>query len=391
MESPFLEALKNDTGVVLSSNPDWFVLLDSFPARPGHMLVIPKRQFSSYFEVTPEEWENLHDVIQRIPELMRSTDLRQEYESLQESPLNLASQSFLAKALGSKYLDVEPTDFTIAVNEGTYAGRTVDHLHLHFVPRYEGDVADPTGGFRHMFPGDGNYTTALSALGQANLYYNTENLALQYFRTIREVRGPMPYLRQFLSDVDPSPEHRIAELGFGPGIELERMLKWGHHIDGVDISGPMNIQLQRILDKKGSTDPDLSRFQWRDNVRLFPYSLQDFPTEKDSYVRIWSQATFLHLDRNEIAPMLNKFGASLKRERRGQPESRLYVNFKVGESEKLDIDHQGRPFSYFTKESFRDQIVPDLEEVKVKRMWVPPTKDKLGRTTQWLNVLLAPK
>jgi diadenosine tetraphosphate (Ap4A) HIT family hydrolase len=31
------------------------------------------------------------------------------------------------------------------------------HLHIHLIPRYRGDVPDPTGGVRHVIPGKGNY------------------------------------------------------------------------------------------------------------------------------------------------------------------------------------------------------------------------------------------
>jgi hypothetical protein len=33
----------------------------------------------------------------------------------------------------------------------------VPHLHIHVIPRYKGDVADPRGGIRHVIPGKGNY------------------------------------------------------------------------------------------------------------------------------------------------------------------------------------------------------------------------------------------
>ena len=32
------------------------------------------------------------------------------------------------------------------------AGQTVIHVHIHIMPRFEGDVADPTGGVRGAIP-----------------------------------------------------------------------------------------------------------------------------------------------------------------------------------------------------------------------------------------------
>jgi diadenosine tetraphosphate (Ap4A) HIT family hydrolase len=50
-----------------------------------------------------------------------------------------------------------PQGYNIGINVGAAAGQTVAHLHVHVIPRYEGDVPDPRGGVRHVVPGKGNY------------------------------------------------------------------------------------------------------------------------------------------------------------------------------------------------------------------------------------------
>ena len=45
-----------------------------------------------------------------------------------------------------------PAGYNIGMNDGFAAGQTVDHLHLHVIPRYEGDVPDPRGGIRWVIP-----------------------------------------------------------------------------------------------------------------------------------------------------------------------------------------------------------------------------------------------
>ena len=40
----------------------------------------------------------------------------------------------------------------MGINDGEAAGQTVGHLHLHHIPRYEGDVEDPRGGIRRVIP-----------------------------------------------------------------------------------------------------------------------------------------------------------------------------------------------------------------------------------------------
>ncbi len=50
-----------------------------------------------------------------------------------------------------------PTGFNVGFNAGESAGQTVMHLHVHVIPRYDGDMPDPRGGVRHVIPWKGNY------------------------------------------------------------------------------------------------------------------------------------------------------------------------------------------------------------------------------------------
>ena len=45
-----------------------------------------------------------------------------------------------------------PDGFNIGMNAGAAAGQTVDHAHLHLIPRYYGDASDPRGGVRWVLP-----------------------------------------------------------------------------------------------------------------------------------------------------------------------------------------------------------------------------------------------
>jgi diadenosine tetraphosphate (Ap4A) HIT family hydrolase len=57
----------------------------------------------------------------------------------------------------------KPDGFNIGINVGDAAGQTVPHLHVHVIPRYAGDVADPRGGVRHVIPGRANYLAGAAA------------------------------------------------------------------------------------------------------------------------------------------------------------------------------------------------------------------------------------
>lgn len=98
---------------------------DGFPVSPGHTLVIPRRHVQSFFEATPEEVGEMLDL------------LREARAGLQA--------------------ELGPDGFNIGINDGEAAGQTVLHLHLHLIPRFKGDVPEPRGGIRWVFPETADY------------------------------------------------------------------------------------------------------------------------------------------------------------------------------------------------------------------------------------------
>ena len=49
-------------------------------------------------------------------------------------------------------LELSPAGYNLGINAGEAAGQTVMHLHLHVIPRFEGDMSDPRGGIRGVIP-----------------------------------------------------------------------------------------------------------------------------------------------------------------------------------------------------------------------------------------------
>jgi diadenosine tetraphosphate (Ap4A) HIT family hydrolase len=100
---------------------------DGYPVSPGHTLVIPKRHVPSWFATTPEE------------------------------------QTTMLKLLDLARIDLDhlhrPAGYNVGINDGRAAGQTVPHLHIHLIPRYEGDRADPRGGVRWVLPDKAAYWT----------------------------------------------------------------------------------------------------------------------------------------------------------------------------------------------------------------------------------------
>jgi len=112
---------------IIDSNDLCIVLRDDFPVSPGHTLVIPKRHVGSFFDLSVEE--------------------RQALMALLESA---------KQALDTEY---RPAAYNIGVNDGPAAGQTVPHVHIHLIPRYEGDRDDPRGGVRWIMPEKAKYWT----------------------------------------------------------------------------------------------------------------------------------------------------------------------------------------------------------------------------------------
>ena len=93
---------------------------DVFPVSAGHTLIIPKRHVESYFDLTNQEREDMTALMMRV-----KVKLKEE---------------------------LQPQGFNIGINEGFAAGQTVSHINMHLIPRFKGDVTEPRGGIRWIFP-----------------------------------------------------------------------------------------------------------------------------------------------------------------------------------------------------------------------------------------------
>ncbi len=65
--------------------------------------------------------------------------------------------SLVAEVKAALDLKHAPDGYNVGFNSGGAAGQTIDHLHIHVIPRRHGDVKDPRGGIRHVIPELGNY------------------------------------------------------------------------------------------------------------------------------------------------------------------------------------------------------------------------------------------
>lgn len=112
---------------IIDHNDLAIAIRDGYPISPGHTLVIPKRHVGSYFELSDDEAHAMRVLLKTA-----KTTLDQEHH---------------------------PDSYNIGVNDGPQAGQTVPHVHMHLIPRYQGDVKDPRGGVRWLIPEKADYWT----------------------------------------------------------------------------------------------------------------------------------------------------------------------------------------------------------------------------------------
>jgi histidine triad (HIT) family protein len=152
----FCDIFRERINIILETS-QYFMNYCEFPVSPGHLLIVPKRHIESVLDLDFNEWSGLRVALELSTGRISRSDLKTVYEQFLKNPLNEASKILCERALKSPYLKGPFRDFNVGINDGRNAGRTVDHLHIHIIPRYEGDVPDPVGGVRHIIPGLGNY------------------------------------------------------------------------------------------------------------------------------------------------------------------------------------------------------------------------------------------
>lgn len=121
-ESPFL-AVPPDRWV--AENELAFAIRDGFPVSPGHTLIVTRRLVADWFAASPEE--------------------------------QAACLALLGEVRAQLDREFAPDGYNVGFNAGLAAGQTVPHLHVHVIPRFTGDQADPRGGVRRVIPEKADY------------------------------------------------------------------------------------------------------------------------------------------------------------------------------------------------------------------------------------------
>ena len=86
-----------------------FVIMNSYPYNPGHLMIVPYRHIASLEELTDEERHEHFDIVSQSIRVLRQV--------------------------------FNPGGFNLGINIGKVAGAGIaDHIHTHVVPRWQGDT-----------------------------------------------------------------------------------------------------------------------------------------------------------------------------------------------------------------------------------------------------------
>ncbi len=105
---------------IVAQNDLACAVYDAYPVSPGHALVIPRRHVRTLFDASAEEFAACFALVREV-------------------------HGILAAAHA-------PDGFNVGVNCEPAGGQSVWHAHIHVIPRYSGDVAEPLGGVRNVIP-----------------------------------------------------------------------------------------------------------------------------------------------------------------------------------------------------------------------------------------------
>ena len=111
---------------LLDENKLCYASKDVHPVTHQHTLIIPKRHVVDYFDLTELEIAAIHQMLTAMRNRIKNDDLT-------------------------------VNGFNIGVNAGKTAGQSISHVHVHLIPRRQGDVENPQGGVRGVIPDKQKY------------------------------------------------------------------------------------------------------------------------------------------------------------------------------------------------------------------------------------------
>jgi diadenosine tetraphosphate (Ap4A) HIT family hydrolase len=105
---------------LLTESATAYAMFDGYPLSKGHVLIVPKRHISNYFELPPKEQSACWLMANKV-------------------------QAILTK-------EFQPDGFNVGMNINKAAGQAMNHATIHIIPRYQGDTNGAKSGMRSVIP-----------------------------------------------------------------------------------------------------------------------------------------------------------------------------------------------------------------------------------------------
>jgi ATP adenylyltransferase len=120
---PFCNLLKEQE--IIAESATVYAIFDKFAVNPGHVLIIPKKHKSNYFDLSFKEQSACWFMLNYVKNI-----IEKQYK---------------------------PLGFNVGINIEEAAGQTIPHVHIHLIPRYKNDTENPRGGVRAVIPDKKDY------------------------------------------------------------------------------------------------------------------------------------------------------------------------------------------------------------------------------------------
>jgi histidine triad (HIT) family protein len=154
----FCRVSRGDADPFIFENRSFVGIFDTNPVNPGHALVIPRRHVVSIFTLNDAEQTDYFDAIRGVKAAIETTNVAELYRNmLDRDYLEHRPKEHIEAVLQLPFLGAAPDAYTVGNNDGRAAGRSIDHLHVIVLPRYNGDVENPAGGIRNVIPSRARY------------------------------------------------------------------------------------------------------------------------------------------------------------------------------------------------------------------------------------------
>ncbi len=105
---------------ILTESATAYAIFDGYPVSKGHVLVIPKRHVSNYFQLPFKEQSACWLMVNKVQEILQK--------------------------------EFQPDGFNVGMNVNKEAGQNVMHASIHIIPRYKDDAVGSKGGIRCVIP-----------------------------------------------------------------------------------------------------------------------------------------------------------------------------------------------------------------------------------------------